>query len=631
MADLTFNPSPIVDVLWVLLCAALVMLMQGGFTCLETGLVRAKNSINVAIKNLVDFCISALGFWIIGFALMFGPTAAGLVGTAGFFFNAHNQPWLWAFFFFQMVFCGTATTLVSGAVAERMRFTGYLGTSLIVSILIYPIIGHWMWGGLASGQTTGWLNNLGFIDYAGSTVVHSVGGWVALAAVIIIGPRIGRFSTNDRPSQGQNIPLATLGVLILWFGWYGFNGGSTFQFSPKVPQIFVNTTLAGATGAVAALGLSWYLLKRPGVGHALNGALAGLVGITASANIMSPEGTILIGAGAGIICVGATLLLERLQIDDAIGIVPVHACAGVWGTIAFPLLSDPANWGTGLTRGEQFAIQTLGSGICFVWAFGMSFALLWLINRWMPLRVTAEEEHIGLNMAEHGASTAIVDLLGQMKEQRQTKDFSGHVQSDPHTEMGQIAEEYNQVLDTINAEQQQRQQMDDHIQYCASLDSLFQQIAKTTNEPSTVEEVMQVSMDLICRKIGWPIGHLYLISEGTGDELISTSVWHLEHAERYQTFRHITEQTNFQVGVGLPGRVLATGKPNWISDVTKDANFPRAKLAKDIGVKAGFAFPILIEEHVVGVLEFFSPRAHRTGFQIVRSHGLCRLATWSGC
>ncbi|MDH5775509.1 MAG: diguanylate cyclase, partial [Nitrospirota bacterium] len=211
MPDLTFNTLPVVDVLWVLLCAALVMLMQAGFTCLETGLVRAKNSINVAIKNLVDFCTSSLGFWAVGFAIMFGPTAAGMAGTEGFFFNADNQPWLWAFFFFQMVFCGTATTLVSGAVAERMRFTGYLATSLAVSVVIYPIMGHWIWGGLATGETTGWLHRLGFIDFAGSTVVHSVGGWVALAAVLIIGPRIGRFSGNASPIQGQNIPLATLG------------------------------------------------------------------------------------------------------------------------------------------------------------------------------------------------------------------------------------------------------------------------------------------------------------------------------------------------------------------------------------------------------------------------------------
>ena len=609
LANLMSGNSSNIDMLWMLICAAFVMLMQGGFTCLETGLVRAKNSINVAIKNLVDFCTSSLAFWVAGFAFMFGPTAAGLIGTEGFLFDAREQGWLWAFFFFQMVFCGTATTLVSGAVAERMRFTGYLVTSLIVSLLIYPILGHWMWGGLATGEDTGWLNQLGFLDFAGSTVVHSTGGWVALAAIIVIGPRHGRFFGKAVPIQGQNIPLATFGVLLLWFGWYGFNGGSNLEFTQKVPQILVNTTLAGATGTLAALGLSWYYLKRPDVGHALNGALAGLVSITASANIMSPEGTILIGAGAGFICVGATILLERFQIDDAIGVVPVHACAGVWGTIAFPLLSAPESWGTGLNVWEQLGIQILGSSVCFTWSFGMGFTLLWLTNRWIPLRVTAEEERIGLNMAAHGASTALLDLLGQMEEQRNRHDFSHHVPSEPHTEAGQIAEEYNRVLDTINTEQQRRQEVDAALAYGARLDTLFQEIAKTTNESSTIEDAMQVSMNLICQETGWPVGHLYLLSEDTNHTLIPTAIWHLEHPERFETFRSITEQTDFQIGEGLPGRVLASGKPGWIRDVTQDPNFPRAQQAKDIDVRAGFGFPVLIGKQVVGVLEFFLTEA----------------------
>ncbi|MDR4484373.1 MAG: ammonium transporter [Nitrospirales bacterium] len=597
------------DILWVLICAALVMLMQGGFTCLETGLVRAKNSINVAIKNLVDFCISSLAYWVAGFAFMFGPTTAGLMGTEGFFFNAYEQEWMWAFFFFQMVFCGTATTLVSGAVAERMRFTGYLITSLIASLLIYPIIGHWMWGGLATGQNTGWLNQLGFIDFAGSTVVHSTGGWVALAAIMVIGPRHGRFSEKAAPIQGQNIPLATLGVLLLWVGWYGFNGGSNLQFTQNVSQILVNTTLAGSTGALVALGLSWYHLKRPDVGYALNGALAGLVSITASANIMSPEGTILIGIGAGIICVRATIVLERFQIDDAIGVVPVHACVGVWGTIVFPLLSAPDSWGTGLTVWEQLGIQMLGSTACFTWAFGIGFAILWITNQWIPLRVTADEERIGLNMAEHGVSTAILDLLGQMEEQRNSHDFTRHVFSEPHTEVGQIAEEYNRVLDTINTEQRRRLEIDTALAYGAKLDTLFQEIAKATNESTALEDAMQLTLDMICENTGWPVGHLYLLSEDTSHTLIPTAIWYLKHPERFETFRSITEQTAFRIGESLPGRVLASGKPCWIRDVTQDPNFPRHQVAQDIGVRAGFGFPIVIGEQVVAVLEFFSAEA----------------------
>ena len=216
------------------------------------------------------------------------------------------------------------------------------------------------------------------------------------------------------------------------------------------------------------------------------------------------------------------------------------------------------------------------------------------------MRVTGEEERIGLNMAEHGASTAILDLLGQMEEQRHRNDFSRHILSEPHTEVGQIAEEYNRVLDTINT-QQQRQELDAALAYSARLDGLFQEIAKVTNESPTIEDAMQVGMDLICQETGWPVGHLYLLSENDNQQLLPTSIWHLENQDRFETSRHITEQTDFRSGVGLPGRVLASGKPDWIPDVTQDPNFPRAQLGKDIGVKAGFGFPILIAEQVAGV------------------------------
>ena len=598
-----------IDLLWILLCAAMVMLMQAGFTCLESGLVRAKNSINVAMKNVVDFCAASVLFWMVGFSLMFGPSVAGFIGTGEFFFSGNLAPWLMTFFFFQLMFCGTVTTLVSGAVAERMRFVGYLAVVLIVSTLIYPVIGHWMWGGAVTGVKSGWLNSHGFIDFAGSTVVHSVGGWVALAAIILIGPRVGRFNRDGVQIQGQNIPMATLGVFILWFGWYGFNGGSTLEFNELIPRILVNTTLSATAGGLAALGLSWYMLERPNVTQALNGVLAGLVAITASANFMTPSNSLLIGLIAGVVCVGVTRLLERMQIDDVVGAVPVHACGGVWGTLAVALFGDPFAWGTGLGRLEQLGIQAMGVGACFIWAFGVGFSLLWLVNRWIPLRVTFDDEKIGLNMAEHGASTAIVDLLGQMEEQRNSHDFSRHVVGEPNTEVGQIADEYNRVLDTINDETQQRRKADEVIAYRTRLDTLFQQVAKASNESSTVEDAMQISMDLICAETGWPVGHLYIVSDDPTHELIPTTIWHLEQPERFESFRRVTEQTRFQEGIGLPGRVLANGNPAWIIDVTQDPNFPRAKLAKDIGVKAGFAFPVLVENRVVGVLEFFSALA----------------------
>ncbi|MEM7118456.1 MAG: ammonium transporter [Chloroflexota bacterium] len=398
------------DVLWILIAAAFVLLMQGGFIFLESGFVRAKNSINVAIKNFADFCLSTSIFWVFGFALMFGTSAGGWFGTSGFFFGGAVEPWLMAFFIFQLVFCGTATTIVSGAVAERMRFSGYLIVSLIIASVIYPIIGHWVWGGLTTGTETGWLARMGFIDFAGSTVVHSVGGWMALAAVLVIGPRIGRFDKGSVKIQGHNLPMATLGAMLLWFGWFGFNGGSTLALTEEIPFIIANTTMSGVFGGATALLASWYLQRNFDVGYVINGALAGLVAITASANIMTVGAAVIIGIVGGLLSVIVTIILERFKVDDAIGAVPVHAVAGVWGTLAVALLSNPEMWGTGLTRMQQFAVQATGVFATFIWAFGLGFSLLWAVNHYWPLRVSQEEEQIGLNVAEHGVSTEMLDV-----------------------------------------------------------------------------------------------------------------------------------------------------------------------------------------------------------------------------
>ncbi len=445
------------DAIWILICAIMVMMMQAGFTCLESGLVRAKNSINVAIKNFIDFCIAATLFWGVGYGFMFGVSAAGWIGTDGFFFNEQTEPWLLAFFLFQLTFCGTATTLVSGAVAERMRFSGYLIMAMIISCVIYPVIGHWVWGGAPNGTPSGWLASKGFLDFAGSTVVHSTGGWVALAAILLIGPRLGRFGEHAVRIQGQDLPLATLGTFLLWIGWMGFNGGSTFHLAANIPLILVNTTMAGATGALIALAISWHRRGYPDVLGVMNGALAGLVGITASAHIMSLSSSLIIGAVAGVISVVLSDLLEKLKIDDVIGAVPVHVGGGVWGTLAVALFSDPATWDTGLGRWEQLGVQAMGIGACFVWAFGGGFALLWLVNQWFPLRVSAESEWEGLNMSEHGASSALRDLLGEMDHRRQTGDFSTPVSVEPHTEIGQIALAYNRVQEKVIVETQQRE------------------------------------------------------------------------------------------------------------------------------------------------------------------------------
>jgi len=596
-----------IDILWILICAALVMLMQAGFSCLESGSVRTKNSINVAAKNFADFCVSSAVFWLFGFALMFGVTDSGLFGTSGFFFADTASPWLMAFFIFQLGFCGTAVTIMSGAVAERMRFGGYLVATVVLSVLIYPLVGHWVWGSAAGASPGGWLEQMGFIDFAGSTVVHSVGGWVSLAAIIIIGPRIGRFGKDSVPIHGHDLPLVTLGVFLLWFGWFGFNGGSTLGLTPAVPTIIVNTTISGAFGGLVAMALGWRLDGRPDVSVIMNGSLAGLVGITASAHIMTPLAAVGIGAIAAAIMYGVTRLLEKLEIDDVVGAVPVHLSAGIWGTLAVAIFGDPASWGTGLGRWDQFVVQATGVGACFVWAFGVGFTLLWLINRWFPLRIDPEGERVGLNIADHGASTEILDLLTDMDKQRQSGDFSEHINVEPHTEIGQIARQYNRVLDEINAESAKREAATEALRQKTDSLQLLQNAAVAANQATTVEDAIHSCLDDICAFGGWPVGHCYMVDEAAGD-LVSAKIWHLEDPERFKAFREVTESHRLAPGPGLAGRTLATREPTWITDVTKDVTFRRAKMAKDIEVKGGAAFPVLVGEDVVAVLEFFSPR-----------------------
>ena len=413
---------------WVLLCAGLVLMMQAGFICLETGLARAKNSINVAIKRVVDFCIASIIFWLFGYGLMFGTSAWGLLGTDHFFFGESASPQDLAFFLFQLLFCATATTIISGGVAERMRFHAYLLASVLISSVIYPVIGHWVWAAGGLGSPAGFLKSHGFLDFAGSTVVHSMGGWVSLAAILVVGPRLGRFNPANRiPIHGHNLPMAALGMFLMWFGWFGFNGGSTYEVNKQVSVIFVNTALAGAAGGLGALGASWWLLHRADVPALMNGVLAGLVAITASANIMTPDRSILIALLAGILCTKATQWLERWEIDDVVGAVPVHAVCGAWGTIAVALFGNSEAWATGLDRWGQLQIQVAGAGICFLYAFGVAYVLFSLLNKVYPLRVSAEDERIGLNMAEHGASTALLDLAGEMETQRSRGDFSLYV------------------------------------------------------------------------------------------------------------------------------------------------------------------------------------------------------------
>ncbi len=443
---------PAVDVLWILLSASLVFLMQAGFLCLETGVTRQKNNINVAVKNLTDLGISIILFWAFGFAIMFGQSWAGFLGHTSFLTDfSQTTVWAVAFFLFQMMFCGTTVTILSGAVAERMRFDGYIVLAMLVSGIIYPVFGHWVWNGLDVGGAFGWLGQLGFVDFAGSTVVHSVGGWVALATLLILGPRTGRFAEDGTPQkiQGANLSIAVLGVILLWFGWFGFNGGSTLAMNDQVPYILANTMLAGGAGLVGALLIGWYRRGRADVDLALNGSIAGLVAITANAHAVSSPSAVLIGLIGGMIMLLVEELLLRWQIDDAVGAIPVHLGAGVWGTLAVALFGQAEMVGTGLGFWAQLGVQCLGIIVCGGWAFGTTYLLLQIINRWLPLRVSVEAEKVGLNVSEHGATTPLIDLFQVMDAQSRTGDLSLRVPVEPFTEVGQIAERYNNIITSL--------------------------------------------------------------------------------------------------------------------------------------------------------------------------------------
>jgi len=394
-----------IDLLWLYVCSVLVFIMQAGFLCLESGLTRRKNSINVAIKNLADFCLTTVVFWVIGFSLMFGVSNAGWFGSSKLFLDFSLEPtFLSAFFIFQVMFCGAAVTIMSGAIAERMRFSSYLIVTVLVSALIYPLFGHWAWAGLDTGEANGWLNGMGFVDFAGSSVVHSVGGWVSLAVLLIIGPRIGRFPSEGKSQNiyPSNLPLATLGVVLLFIGWIGFNGGSTLTLNDQVSLIIVNTIIAGSIGAVSAGLLGYVVQNRLNVTQFMNGCLGGLVAITANCFAVTTPVAALIGLVGGMITIGVEELLENRKIDDAVGAIPVHLGAGIWGTLAVGLYGDPAILGTGLTRMEQIGVQLLGVIVCGVWTFCIAYSVLKVVNYFYPLRVTRDHELLGLNISEHG-------------------------------------------------------------------------------------------------------------------------------------------------------------------------------------------------------------------------------------
>lgn len=411
-----------ISTIWVLIGTILIFIMQAGFAMLETGMTRVKNAGNIAMKNLIDYCIGAIAFWIIGFGLMYGGKglifgsikgiASGSIYGEGM---VKGDIPFWVFLIFQTVFAATAATIVSGAMAARTKFAAYCIYSFMISFVIYPISGHWIWGG-------GWLQRLGFHDLAGSTAVHMVGGAAALAGAWMLGPRIGRYSRSGKIKKipGHSMPLSVLGIFLLWFGWFGFNGSSVLPTSGNsislIGKVFCNTNLSAASSVVVAMCTSWTIYKKPDISTTLNGAIAGLVAVTAGADVMSPYEAAITGMVAGVIVVSGMYVMDNiLRIDDPVGAVAAHGFGGLWGTLAVGLFSDGVNTKyKGLFHGGMFSqlgIQLLGGVVVFVYVFAMAALLFKVIHETIGLRVSAEDEMDGLDISEHNFNNAYTEIL----------------------------------------------------------------------------------------------------------------------------------------------------------------------------------------------------------------------------
>lgn len=381
------------NIVWLAIAGAMVMFMQVGFIALESGFTRAKNAVNVATKGILDFAVGALLYFAIGFAFMFGKGT--FIGTSNFFLSdflngsAIDSAGI-MFWFFQVMFAGAAATIVSGAVAERIKITGYVIASAVIAGFIYPLFGHWAW------HESGWLFNKNFHDFAGSTVIHSLGGWLALTGAFFLGPRYGKYTKDGKTNAipGHNIPLAVLGTFILWFGWYGFNGGSTLTGNGSIAIVLLNTTLGGAAGALSSMMFSTAKTKLVDLGMTLNGALAGLVSVTAGADALPPWASIVVGLIAGILVSLAVPFFDKLKIDDPVGAISVHGVNGAWGTLAVGIFCPE----------YSVLIQLLGMISVFVFSIVTGSILFYVISKTTGLRVTPEEEMRGLDNAEHGYS-----------------------------------------------------------------------------------------------------------------------------------------------------------------------------------------------------------------------------------
>lgn len=423
MTDFIAENTYLLDSMWVLVAAIIVFFMQAGFACCESGFARSKSASNIWMKNASDFCIGALVYYFIGFGIMYGDDFMGILGINGFLNPLDQDLAIWesigvsrpVFMLFQTVFCATTATIISGAVAERFKFNSYIIVSILMTGLVYPIVGHWIWGG-------GWLSQIGFLDFAGSTAVHSVGAWASLVGASLVGPRIGKYSKDGKihPIPIHNLPLGALGVFILWFGWYGFNPGSGLALNEDTFYTAMTTTYAGAAGGLAAMFVSWIRDKKPDVILSLNGVLAGLVASCTNVLNVSYVEIMLIGAIAGtalVFC--AKFVDETLKVDDPVGAISVHGCSGVVGTLCAGLFFSKDTEALGLFHGGGFSLlltQLVGVAAVAAFALGTTFIIFSVLKRTIGIRVDGREEIEGLDIHEHGIRAYQYDTISDMQK-----------------------------------------------------------------------------------------------------------------------------------------------------------------------------------------------------------------------
>lgn len=473
------------DLFWILICSFLVFMMQLGFSLVETGIVRSKNTINVAMKNLIDTVFSIIFFWLFGFGLMFGLDAYGLFGTDKFLIDGKDLQ-LNGFFFFQAMFAATAITIVSGAVAERIKFNGYIIVAIIVSAIIYPIFGHWAW------SENGWLKTLGFIDFAGSTVVHSVGGWIGLAGAIVLGPRLGKFrkgkTTYFAPS---NHNFVVFGVFILFFSWFGFNAGSLLAFDADVTSILLNTLLAGVFGGLSAWIITLFSKDKVGVEIFSFGIVAGLVAVTAGCYEFTTTQAAFVGFVSSFIMHYADIFLtKKLKIDDPLSVVAIHGFVGVWGTIAVGIFANlPENF----TRFDLIYVQTLGVLVAFIFSFSFGLLIFLFLRKINLLRVRKKHEVLGLNRSEHNAKLPWVDTIQSIIQIMKTGNVDKKIYEERDTEIGIVSRFFNYLLNMLKEKNAELRKSNQNLSVKAYHDNL----TKILNRNGLLKKLMEKKNDYI--------------------------------------------------------------------------------------------------------------------------------------